>query len=336
MKQKYVLNKHKIQRPDGEIEIEELENKNKIKITLIDNKEFSPNLEYETSYPINLIEKIAAVKGAAWVCNEIMREECPGYIPNVLKHDILSYIHPESLNGKKILDFGCGCGASSIILARMFPESFITGVEYVKEYVEICEMRREFMNFSNLEFYVSPSSEDLPEKLGEFDYILLSGVFEHFLEGERKKLFPKIWGILKKGGIMFLNGTPHRYFPVEIHTTSGLPFINYFPQRIAHFFAKRFSKRGLQKMSWEELLRNGIRGGSPSEILRILKLTNSTPILLKPKLLNSRDRIDLWYKSYGSFSHSKIKKIIFYLLKGIRSVSGIELTPYLSLAIKKI
>ena len=37
-----------------------------------------------------------------------------------------------------------------------------------------------------------------------------------------------IWAHLKSGGVLFLNQTPHRYFPVEHHTTN-LPMINYFP-----------------------------------------------------------------------------------------------------------
>lgn len=329
------MKKYNLNRDDAEIEIEEDNNKYRIKVIMKDKNVFSPALEYETIYPVNLIEKIADVKGSAWVCNEIMREENPEYISNVLKYDLLSYVTPEDFKGKKILDFGCGCGASTVILARMFPESKITGVEYVKEFVEVCEMRKEYYHFKNIDFMVSPSSENFPENIGDFDYIIFSGVFEHLLKGERNDLFPRIWKLLKQGGIMFLNGTPHRYFPLEMHTTSGLPFINYFPDKLTYFCARKFSKRGLGNMSWDELLRNGIRGGSPGEILDILKREKSNPLLLEPDRIGVNDRIDLWYKSYGSFSYSKVKRKIYYFLKSLKKISGIELTPYLSLAIRK-
>lgn len=329
------MSSHIINREDSVIEIQKSGNKNRIRVDLKNKNEFSPALEYETYYNIPLIEKLTEVKGPAWVCNEIMRDECPEYISNVLKYDILSYVHEKDFTGKRILDFGCGCGASTIILARMFPECTIVGVEYVKEFVEVCEMRKEFYNAQNLSFIISPSSENLPENAGTFDYILLSGVFEHLLTVERVNLFPKIWGLLKEGGIMFLNGTPHKYFPIEMHTTSGLPFINYLPENLAFLYATKFSKRGLNEMSWDELLRDGIRGGSAGEIMSILKKTNSNPVLLKPANDGVKDRIDVWYKSYGSFSYSGIKKAIYYFLKSLKAVSGIELTPYLSLAIKK-
>lgn len=325
-----------IERGHSKIEISEIDNRNRIKITLKDETEFSPKLEYETKYNIELIKKIIEVKGAAWVCNEIMRDESPEYISNILAYDILSYIAEENFRGKKILDFGCGCGASTLILSRMFPESTIVGVEYVKEFLEICELRKKFYGYDNLSFKVSPSSETLPENLGSFDYILLSGVFEHLLSNERNDLFPKIWNKLNHGGIMFLNGTPHRYFPIEMHTTNGLPFINYLPESVALPYARNLSKRGLKDLKWDELLRNGIRGGYPKEILKILKSTNSNPVLMKPERNGINDRIDLWYKSYGDFSYTSIKKIIYYFLKSFKMISGIELTPYLSLAIKKI
>jgi SAM-dependent methyltransferase len=44
------------------------------------------------------------------LCDEILRDEDPGYIQKCLKHDILSYIGEYDLRGKRMLDFGCGAG----------------------------------------------------------------------------------------------------------------------------------------------------------------------------------------------------------------------------------
>ena len=181
--EKQILNKK-----DGVIEIEKINNRNKIKVILKDVNVFSPALEFETSYSIDLIDKIADIKGSPWVCNEIMRDESPDYISNVLKHDILSYVTTDDLKGKRILDFGCGCGASSVILARIFPESYITGIEYVKEFVEVCEMRKDFLHIKNLEFQISPSSEVLPNDIGNFDSLnTLAHEFGHAFHSELTK-----------------------------------------------------------------------------------------------------------------------------------------------------
>ena len=66
----------------------------------------------------------------------------------------------------------------------------------------------------------------------EFDVIQLNAVFEHLVPQERKKLMPDLWQRLRLGGYLVLTETPWRWFPIETHTT-GLPFVNYMPDRLA-------------------------------------------------------------------------------------------------------
>ena len=82
----------------------------------------------------------------------------------------------------------------------------------------------------------------LPADIGQFDYIILSAVYEHLLPSERPALLTLLWSHLRPGGVIFLAQTPYRWFPVELHTT-GLPLINYLPDRLALACARRFSKR---------------------------------------------------------------------------------------------
>ncbi|MCB0727749.1 MAG: methyltransferase domain-containing protein [Ignavibacteriae bacterium] len=311
--------------PGGETEIR----------SFVNEGVYASDTECITSYPVPLIKKIAEVKGAAWVCNEIKRDEDENYIQNAIRNDLLSYAGKDEFRGKRILDFGCGSGASTSIVARMFPESEILGIEYVKSFVEIADMRKEHYGLENLRYLVSPDTESLPENIGMFDFVLFNGVFEHLLPAERHTLFPLIWSYLKSGGILFLTNTPNRLFPIELHTTSGLPFLNYLPDKISLTYSRKFSKRNLQDHSWEELLREGVRGGTINEIMGILKKTDSKPELLNPQNEDVKDRVDLWYKAYNKHSYQNIKKYVYHTLKIIKAVSGIELVPYLSLAIKK-
>jgi hypothetical protein len=91
---------------------------------------------------------------------------------------------------------------------------------------------------SNVRFLASPCPTALPEDLPNFDFITLSAVYEHLLPHEREEVMPRIWAALSPGGVIFINQTPHRYFPIELHST-GLPFINYLPDRLAHGGCKK-------------------------------------------------------------------------------------------------
>ena len=152
---------------------------------------------------------------------------------------------------------------------------------------------------------------------------------------ERQIVFPLLWNHLKPNGILFVNQTPYRWFPVENHTTSGLPLINYMPDSIASYVASRFSVRDLANDTWPILLRKGIRGGSVGEIFRILKNSSCPPDLLAPSRLGLSDRIDLWYAVSGKTRHQSLKKLLLYIFKFIKVSTGQIFLPTLSLAIRK-
>ena len=60
--------------------------------------------------------------------------------------------------------------------------------------------------------------------------MMLSAVFEHVLPEERDPVLDMLWSVLRPGGVMVVDQTPHRWFPQESHTTA-LPFLNYLPGR---------------------------------------------------------------------------------------------------------
>ena len=223
---------------------------------------FIPIRKWVTNYPHELIEQILQVKGPAYLCDEIMRDEDPRYVQHSFRWDILSFIGQEDFAGKRVLDFGSGSGASSMVLARMFPDTTIVGVELLPELVDLSRHRAKFHGVNDrVSFQLSPDSSNLPPDIGDFDFIIFSAVYEHLLPRERRAVLPLICERLIQGGIIFLDQTPYRWFPIETHT-SGLPIINYLPDRIALIYAHRFSKRVSPNSTWLELLRRGIRGGT--------------------------------------------------------------------------
>jgi len=318
--------------PDGKVFVDSVaDGRRKIDVELRDPATFSPALQCETNYPTELISLILEIKGPAWLCDEIARDEDPDYVLKHLETEMRAFFKFEDFAGKRIVDFGCGSGASTMCLARLFPESEIVGVELESELLKIARGRLGYYGFKNVRFLQSPSGTELPEEIGTFDLIVLSAVYEHLLPDERSNVLPKLWSILNDEGILFLDQTPHRYFPLELHTTS-LPLINYLPDGLTLKAARRFSRRVSSDESWESLLRAGIRGATVGEIGKQL---GDGSELLAPTMSGLRDRVDLWYATTKPENRPTLKRIAKLILKGLNSATGIALVPELTLAFRK-
>jgi SAM-dependent methyltransferase len=312
--------------PHGRVQLTELDNgRLRVDVTMSDPGAFVMDNHWETAYPPELIAAILFIKGPAWLCDELRRDEDPAYVENDIRHDVLGFVAASDFEGKSVLDFGCGCGASLCILSRLVPGASVTGVELDKSSLNIARMRAKHYGLSP-QLKLSPDSMSLPPGLGTFDYILFSAVFEHLLPDERLRLLPRIWAHLKPGGVLFLNQTPHRWFPIEGHTT-GLPL----PHRVAN----QMSRRIAGDTSWPTLLRMGVRGGTVGEITSILRDTDEQPQLLAPTQMGLRDYLDLWDKSSSARHGGSSHRLKAAALRLIQMLTGRTLVPNLSLAIRK-
>ncbi len=289
----------------------------------------------ETAYDLDLIRLVLEVKGPAFLCDEIARDESPQYTGAALKWALLGYVGDEEFAGKRILDFGCGSGASTVTLCRMFPTASVVGVDIDADSLRIARARAKFYGLNNAKFILSEDGTRIPHTLGRFDHIVLCAVYEHLLPEERDTLLPSLWRTLEPGGVLFIRETPHRYFPIETHTTGGLPLINFLPRWAALRVTRRFSRHWRRDVTWPELLRAGIRGGTIGEIERILARSPGRARLLEPSRLGVRDRIDLWYYTAEKSSHADNKHRLYALLKALKRITGIEFPPYLELAFRK-
>jgi hypothetical protein len=139
-----------------------------------------------------------------------------------------------------------------------------------------------------------------------------------------------LWTNLLSDGVLFINQTPHRFWPIEGHTT-GIPLLNYLPDQIAFKVARRWSKKDQSGDSWETMLRRGIRGATSSEIERHLRSVG--PVTrLAPRV--AKDEIDLWYQISSRARPSPAKAAARVLLRSLKSL-GFSLTPALSVAFCK-
>jgi 2-polyprenyl-3-methyl-5-hydroxy-6-metoxy-1,4-benzoquinol methylase len=288
-----------------------------------------------TRYPDELLALLLRIKGPEYLCDEIARDEDPLYAAVNIEAGLFSYVEPAAFAGKTLLDFGCGCGSSTMILARRLPETAIVGVDLVAESLEVARARAAHYGRLDIEFHVSPSGSSLPAGLGPVDVVVMNAVFEHLLPAERGPLMHLLWATLKPGGLLFIQETPNRLCPVEMHST-GLPLLNYLADGLAHRLARRYSPRIAPDSSWEQLLREGIRGGSVRELLRCLPSEPQPPRLLAPSQRGLRDQADLWfYCSSRRHGESRKQKLARLALKVARRVAGVDFTPELALALRK-
>ncbi|MEA2421606.1 MAG: hypothetical protein QOF55_705, partial [Thermoleophilaceae bacterium] len=291
--------------------------------------------ECECGYPPDLIERILEVKGPGYLCDEIVREEDPNYVGLFLRYGLLGFLPPEDFRGARILDFGSGSGASTVILARMFPDTRIVGVELEPDFVDIARRRIAHYELSNCDFLQSPDPSRLPDGIGTFRYINFSAVYEHLLPDERRKLLPQLWSLLEPGGVFFVSQLPYRYYPIDQHTT-GLPLINYLPRRLAHRYATARSRRVEPDASWEVLLRAGIRGGSEREVVRDIERGGGKLESLTPNQLGLRSHADLWYAYSSEANPHPVKKAMRVAFRAIHATTGTNFLPGLSMAFRKV
>src|SRR5438093_425657 len=106
----------------------------------------------------------------------------------------------------------------------------VAGYDIDPELVDVCRMRlKEHGLESAVRLYCAPNLEDVKDRIGPVDLVLLSGVIEHIPlteRGLRRRLIRTLFGMLKPGGSLYIYDTPNRAWPIDFHTTGllGIPW----------------------------------------------------------------------------------------------------------------
>jgi len=117
--------------------------------------------------------------------------------------------------GCAILDFGCGVGKLSFLLAERFPESKVDG--YDVSINSLQEAQRKCSNFPNASFL---DSLDRPERYG---VIVAANVFHHIDKEKRKEILRQLKSFLSPGGVIVI--FEHNPFnPFTQYVVSRCPF----------------------------------------------------------------------------------------------------------------
>jgi ubiquinone/menaquinone biosynthesis C-methylase UbiE len=288
--------------------------------------------QVDTWFPPEIVRGIAASHGFAWTAEVIARHQDPNYLERIIGRQLAAYFPPSARVGKRVLDFGCGTGASTLALARLLPGCEIIGVDFDAVRVALARRIAAISDVPNVTFLTSPSPLELPAGIGPIDGAMLSATLQHMLPEERRTLLPMIWKLLPAGGALMINQTSHRWFPLEADT-SGLYLINYLPVRVAAFLARHFSSRDEEANRDRDLtglLRAGLRGASESEVLNLLP---ANTIVAKPIL--ERTRALYWEQGPHEPGLGLLRTAAAYLFAWTEKRWGIVPSKHLDMVIRK-
>lgn len=306
-----------ISRDEGIVEIRRKHEGDGFQIELLPRSPdlYIPKKRCQTTFPLELIQYWADRTSFASFCEVIGRHE--ETIPAAMRTQLFAYFSAEDFEGKRLLDFGCGTGASTFAIARLLPKTEVTGVELAADKVEIANHVKSYRGLPNVTFQCSPAGNRLPADIGDFDFVMLSAVYEHLLPNERKTIMPLLWSAMKPGGAIFIDQTPYRYSPYEAHST-GLWFINYMPDSIAHWTVRHFAKRSPLNRSkeWNVHLRGGLRGATEREIIwNLTQGERESARVMQPRQHGLRDRADFWLSCTNPRRYRSLKKSIAALFR---------------------
>jgi 2-polyprenyl-3-methyl-5-hydroxy-6-metoxy-1,4-benzoquinol methylase len=294
----------------------------------------SHDTSFDTHYSQETLDRTLAVKGSTWLKDEIDRSEDPNYVQAAIQ---LLFGRFLSFTGKHVLDFGCGCGATAIVLARMGAR--VISVDPDGPSIHAGRLRaRDSQVGDSVSFCHVRETDRLPFPDGTFDTVLCYQVLEHIPPPERVTHVQEMWRVIRPGGHLLVS-VPNRLWPIEFHTT-GLWFVPYLPFALARRYAVLRGRLSAAAIH-DPLLAEGMRGVTYRELLSWLPESSV-------KVLNVQRGDDL--EAYFALSMSKpqtqlrirskrvlesIYQILDELLWQPLSIPACAFLPYLVLCIEK-
>lgn len=218
---------------------------------------------FESAWPADLLESLARLKGP-WFCDSYARFEHPNYLQKQV--DQILAFYGIALPGLRILDFGCGFGASSYCLVKRGATD-IVATDLVAANTAFA---RKLFSRLGLDGRVDLRDGDLVPALepASFDVVWLQAVVEHLLPAERRSFLRQLWRALRPGGWLVVTETPNRVWPYETHTSGGRWFLPWMPA--ARIFATMRREAAFATYSDEDFYRSGIVGSTYRELLDCL------------------------------------------------------------------
>ncbi len=214
------------------------------------------------------------------------------------------------LSGCRILEIGCGTGASTVAFAEQGCD--VTAVDIDVESIEIAKKRCQKLGLE-VEFVVS-NAVDVARALSgrKFDFIIFYASVEHMTHEERIAAIRNTWEMLSPGDFWCITGTPNRLWHYDFHT-AYLPFYFWLPDDLAFAYARRSKRKGFRElydeMSEEKMhhfLRRG-RGVSFHEFDLAIRPVHTLDVVssMGPELRDLRLINKLRWRFTDAYAHEK-------------------------------
>jgi len=133
----------------------------------------------------------------------------PAYIAALAR---IAGMNPPPVERWSVLEIGCGDGSNILPLAFDYPEGTFVGVDRAQDTVEAGREFAHRCGVANLDLCAADLLDWQPN--GEFDYIIVHGVYSWVPEGVREKILQICGAALKPRGIAFVsyNALPGCHF----------------------------------------------------------------------------------------------------------------------------
>ena len=138
------------------------------------------------------------------------------------------------LNGCRVLEIGCGTGASTVALAEQGCR--VTAVDVNQDNLRAAEARCGIYDLSAQFLCCNATEVHGLFPAGSFDLIVFFATLEHLTCAERLQAMKGTWEMLAPGAFWCVVDTPNRLWWLDEHT-SGLPFFNWLPDDLALDYA---------------------------------------------------------------------------------------------------
>lgn len=196
------------------------------------------------------------------------------------------------LDGKKILDFGCGMGGMSLWYARQW-NCTVHGFDIDRHHIQIAKDLQERHQVKNVKFEVRNILTD--PVTDQYDFIVLNDVAEHIPYPILEEIFCSLRNRLAPGGRIFVSYPPWQS-PYASHVTHilGLPWCQFLPQGLL--------------LKWIEKNNRLIVGEKEPDLVQAYKGLNRLTHKRLMRTLKKSGLVPVFRKSHSFFNNFSLLK----------------------------